>query len=175
MLAAVVLLVSACGRGEIKGTYDVEIEIPEATRALRGVLVLSNRPLDIPSSAQGDGTAEMTQIVGDTAAANSCFILEPGGSGPDDPGVVRVFEARIDPGAVRVPIEILNTPDLRIEVTRLEFFGQATGGELEVHTRRGPRPGRLFGTRAGPAAPERCVESVAAFRRFLQALAAEAP
>jgi hypothetical protein len=166
----------ACGRGEIKGTYEVELEIAGATRPLQGTLILSTKPLDIPSLAEEDESIDSNWFGGDALSANSCFILAPSGSpatnSQSDPGVVRVFEARIQPDGVLTPIEILNASDLRIEIVKLQFFSNAVGGELDVHMAQGVRPGRIHGSRTGEASSQRCTEALADFRELLRELPA---
>jgi hypothetical protein len=173
-LIAAVALGLGCGRGEIKGTYDVELEIAGAARPLRGTLILATRPLDIPSLAEDDESIDSNWFGGDAVSANSCFILAPSESprtsGDVGPGVVRVFEARIQPNGVLMPIEILNASDLRIEIVKLQFFSNAVGGELDVHMAQGMRPGRIHGVRTGEANSLRCTEALEEFRGFLREL-----
>ena len=174
LLIAAVAFGLGCGRGEIKGTYDVELEIAGAARPLQGTLILSTQPLDIPSLAEEDESIDSNWFGGDAMSANSCFILAPSGSprasGAVDPGVVRVFEARIQPDGVLTPIEILNASDLRIEIVKLQFFSNAVGGELDVHMAQGVRPGRIHGTRRGEANSQRCTQALESFRGFLREL-----
>lgn len=174
LLIAAVAFGLGCGRGEIKGTYDVELEIAGATRPLLGTLILSTQPLDIPSLSEEDESIDSNWFGGDAISANSCFILAPSGSpranGRVDPGVVRVFEARIQSDGVLTPLEILNASDLRIEIVKLQFFSNAVGGELDVHTAKGMRPGRIHGSRTGAANSQRCAEALEAFRGFLREL-----
>jgi hypothetical protein len=168
LLIAAVAFGLGCGSGEIKGTYEVELEIAGATRPLRGTLILSTQPLDIPSLAEEDESIDSNWFGGDALSANSCFILaqssSPRTSGGDDPGVVRVFEARIQPDGIVTPIEILNASDLRIEIVKLQFFSNAVGGELDVHMAQGMRPGRIHGKRTGEASSHQCTEALDAFR-----------
>lgn len=164
----------ACGRGEIRGRYEVELEIAGVPNLLNGVLILSTQALDIPSLSETDGSIDSNWFGGDAVAANSCFILEPNSSdrmnGGGNPGIVRVFEARIDPGGILMPLEILNASDLRTEIVKLQFFANAVGGELEVHTSQGIRPGRIHGVRTGSASAQECLEALDAFRSFLREL-----
>jgi hypothetical protein len=156
-MVATSLICLGCGRGEIKGAYEVDLEIAGASAPIVGTLVLSNRTLDLPSSAYFDLAPEVSDA--DAIGLNSCFILDPiGGSRSGEPGLARAF---------RTPIEILNAGDLRIVITRLDFFMGAVGGELEVHTTQGMRPGRIHGTQSGEASADRCVEALAAFESHL--------
>lgn len=164
----------ACGRGEIKGSYAVELSIAGVPNPLLGTLILSTQPLDIPSIAEIDESIDSIWLSGDAFSANSCFILEPTQPSPSDeehdPGFVRVFEIQIQSNAIQTPIEILNASDLRIEIADLQFFANAVGGELDVHTQQGDRPGRIHGARTGPPSSQQCIEALDAFRAFLRDL-----
>jgi hypothetical protein len=176
LLAIVALFGLACGRGEIKGTYEIELRIAGAGQPLKGMLMLSTQPLDIPSLSEEDGSIDAEWFGGDALSANSCFILSPqhssGGAanGNGSPGVVRVFEARIEPNGIRTPIIILRASDLQVEIVKLQFFANALGGELNVQMDQEVRPGRIQGARVGPASSQTCVEGLAAFREFLRNL-----
>jgi hypothetical protein len=165
-MVATSLICLGCGRGEIKGAYEVDLEIAGASAPIVGTLVLSNRTLDLPSSAYFDLAPEVSDA--DAIGLNSCFILDPiGGSRSGEPGLARAFTSRFESDGIRTPIEILNAGDLRIVITRLDFFMGAVGGELEVHTTQGMRPGRIHGTQSGEASADRCVEALAAFESHL--------
>jgi len=165
-------LAFGCGRGEIKGTYEVELQILGAARPLHGTLILSTMPLDIPTLSEDDASIDSNWFGGDVLSANSCFILSTRpsrrGEATRDPSIVRVFEARIEPTGVRVPIEILNASDLRIVITKLQFFANALGGELEVETNEGLGVGRIHGARVEAASQQRCIEALAEFRTLLR-------
>jgi hypothetical protein len=157
-----------CARGEVKGTYSVELLLAGAVRPFEGTLILSTRHLDIPSLVEDDPSIDPQWFGGDALSANSCFILSPQSGEESGPGVVRVFEARIQSNQVSMPIEILNATDLRIEIVKLQFFANALGGELLVHTQNGSREGRIHGARVGAESPERCAKELAAFRALLR-------
>ena len=183
-LGVVAVFALACGRAEIKGTYDVELQILGVAQPFSGTLILSSQPLDIPSLSETNESIDSNWFGGDALSANSCFILaprvSPSGASDDyddrgaEPRLVRVFEARIEPTQVRVPLEILHASDLQIEITKLQFFANALGGELDIHTADGVRPGRIHGTRIDSAKPQRCIESLSAFREYLRQLPAQA-
>ena len=96
------------------------------------------------------------------------FILQPPSALEGDPGIVRVFEVRITADRVTMPIEIVNASDLSIRIVSLQFFANALGGELEIETSEGIRPGRIFGERSGAPNAHECIESLETFRATLR-------
>jgi len=182
-IVVLTMLSLGCGQSEIKGTYEVELEIAGTAQPLAGILMLSTQILDVSPPTEGNEIIDSIWAGDDVLSANSCFILAPrlssqesetgraeGDGSSSEPSVIRIFEVRIQQGEVITPIEILNASDLRIEITKLQFFSGALGGELDVHTSRGIRPGRISGTRTKSASSQLCVESLAGFRAFLTSL-----
>jgi hypothetical protein len=176
-LMAIASIGLACGQAPIKGTYEIELQVAGASRPLTGTLILSTLPLELPSFAGEEVPTDAEWFGGEGHSANSCFILKPTQAsipaGAAEPDVVRVFESQILSDGVRTPIEILHATDLKIEIAQLRFFGNALGGELEVHLEQGVRPGRIVGTRTGDPKPQLCVEKLVEFRAYLQRRAAE--
>ena len=168
LAAALLLFAVSCTRTEVKGSYDVTLEIAGNPRVFEGVLILSTAHLDIPSHPEDDSSIDSSWFGGDALAANSCFILEPPSKIPGDPPIVRVFEARIFSDHVATPIEIVNASDLSIRIVSLQFFSNTLGGELEIQTSEGIRPGRIFGERSGSSNSQKCADSVEAFRAALR-------
>jgi hypothetical protein len=161
-------LLLGCARSEVTGTFEVELLLAGIGQPLEGTLILSTRPLDIPSLSEDNSEIDPEWFGGDALGANSCFILSPRRGIEGDPGVVRVFEARIRPDHVQMPLEILRASDLRIDIVKLQFFANAIGGELEIHVEDGIRPGQIRGTRVDSATPLRCVKTLADFREMLR-------
>jgi hypothetical protein len=164
MLALLVAVCLGCSQSEVKGTYDVELILAGVPRPHSGTLILSTRTLDIPFvSGTGPGV-DSGWFGGESNSANSCFILlspqTPQTGVEIAPDVVHIFEALIQPRGVDTPIEIVRAGGVRIEIVKLQFFANALGGELELHTVNGVRPGRIRGTRIGDAQPQRCVDAV---------------
>jgi hypothetical protein len=169
-LVAIALLIPlACTSTDVKGSYDVTLEIAGSPRVFEGVLILSTAHLDIPSLSEEDSSIDPEWFGGDALAANSCFILEPPSTLEENPEIVRVFEARIFADRVTMPIEIVTASDLSIRIVSLQFFANTLGGELEIETPDGIRPGQIFGERTGPAHSQKCIDSLEIFRATLRA------
>ncbi len=174
LLGGLTLLLVGCGQSPVHGTYDVELLIAGASRPLEGTLVLSPSPLDLPArsgDSAGGPEAEIESIWlgADPLAANSCFVLS--GRTEEEAGtdLVRVFELRVGPRGVETPLEILRGGELRVEITKIQFFANAVGAEILVHTARDVREGRLQGARIGSPRPQDCLDSIEALRRELLA------
>jgi len=69
------LLLQGCSQTEVKGTYDVEIEIVRATAAIGGTLILSTGILDVPALTNVERATAGDWLESDTIDANSCFVL----------------------------------------------------------------------------------------------------
>lgn len=163
--AASVVGLVGCSQSEIKGTYDVEIDVAGALSPIHGQLILSTRSLDIPSLTDEERAVSSDWFESDMNDANSCFILEG-----VDPTLknVRVFMARIHEGHVTLPLEIYTTPIQRIEIVRLQFFANAIGGDVILRDQGQQRPGRITGLRAGSPDSEKCQEDFESFRTMLR-------
>ena len=158
------LLLQGCSQTEVKGTYDVEIEIVQATAAIGGTLILSTGILDVPALTDVERATAGDWLESDTIDANSCFVLYGGSSEEQTPQNVRVFDARIRNNVVGLPIEIYRTPLQRIEIVSLQFFANTIGGEVVLHDRGQQRPGRIHGVRSGSPTPQRCIDDLKIFR-----------
>jgi hypothetical protein len=158
------LLLQGCTQSEVKGTYDVEIEIVRATAAIGGTLILSTGILDVPALTDEERATAGDWLESDTIDANSCFVLQGGTSEERMPQNVRVFDARIRNNEVGLPIEIYRTPLQRIEIISLQFFADTIGGEVVLHDRGQQRPGRIHGVRSGSPTPQRCIDDLEIFR-----------
>ncbi len=163
MLTLLVAVCLGCNQNEVKGTYEVELLIAGVARPQDGTLILSTRTLDIPAISGEDARLDPEWFGGGSISANSCFILSADGRIESEPSVVHVFEALIQPRGIDTPIEIVRARDVRIEIVKLQFFANALGGELDIHTADGVRPGRIRGTRIGNAYPQQCVDAVSSF------------
>lgn len=167
-VASCVMLLQGCTQSEIRGTYDVEIEIVQAAAAIQGTLILSTGFLDVPSLSEEDRTIAGDWLDGDTIDANSCFVFHAGSGGDESPQSVRVFDLQIRGNDVALPIEIFRTPAQSIEIVRLQFFANTIGGEVVLYDRGQQRAGRIHGVRSGSATPQRCVDDLEIFRANLR-------
>jgi len=161
------MLLQGCTQTEIRGTYDIEIEIDRAAGPIEGTLILSTGILDVPSLAQEDRTVAGDWLESDTIDVNSCFVLHTGSGAERTPQNVRVFDARIRGSEVTLPIEIYRTPLQRIEIVSLQFFANTLGGDVVLHDRGQQRPGRIRGVRSGSPTPQRCLDDLETFRANL--------
>ncbi len=147
-------------QSEIRGTYRVEIEITRVAAPIEGTLILSTSALDVPPPTNADRTSLGEWFEHDTIDANSCFILHTGTGEKAIPRNVRVFEAKIRRDEVELPIEIYRTPLQRIEITSLEFFANAIGGDVVLYDQGEQRPGRIHGSRSGSPTRQRCLDDL---------------
>ena len=171
--AACVMLLYGCTQSEIRGTYDVEIEIVQTAAAIKGTLILSTGFLDVPSLTEEDRAIAGDWFDGDTTDANSCFVFQ-GDSGVDEsPQSVRVFDVEIRGNDVTLPIEIFRTPAQSIEIVRLQFFANTIGGEVVLYDRGQQRAGRIHGVRSGSATPQQCLDDLEIFRSNLRSSLAQ--
>ena len=169
MIAATCLwLLQGCSQTEVRGTYDVEIEILRATAAIEGTLILSTGILDVPILTEEDRTTLGDWLESDTIDANSCFVIHGGPGAEQTPQNVRIFDARIRSNEVSLPIEIYRTPIQRIEIVSLQFFANTIGGEVVLHDRGQQRAGRIHGVRSGPPTPQTCLDDFETFRVHLR-------
>jgi len=167
-LAIFALALSSCMQSEVLGTYQVEIEFARAGAPIEGILILSTTILDVPPPRDEDRALLGEWIEGQTIDANSCFILQSGIEDDETPKNVRLFDTRVQAGSITLPIEIYRTPVQRLEITSLEFFANAIGGEVLLHDRGEQRVGQVHGFRSGPPASQRCVTDLATFRETLR-------
>jgi hypothetical protein len=167
-LIACAFILSGCSPDEIRGTYDVEIQIAGSSATLDGTLILGAAFLDVPPLDNQERSAFGDWLISDSVDANYCFILAPISGGNDDPNIVQIFEMRQKGGEVSLPIEIVRMPPLRIEVVALKFFANAIGGELIVYVGDQEREGRISGSRSDPPNAEQCLREFAAFREMLR-------
>ncbi len=162
------LLVQGCTQREVRGTYDVEIEIAQVPATLRGTLILSKRALDVPGLDETERLSLGDWFTTDAIDANSCFILSAASGDENEAEFVRVFRAEFRAGEVELPIVIYKTPKQRIEIVNAQFFADAMGGEVALHTGDQIRPGRISGVRTDSAQSERCLEALERFRADLR-------
>jgi hypothetical protein len=161
------IFLQGCSPNDIRGTYDVEIQIAGSPTVLDGTLVLGGTFLDIPSLDNQERSDFGDWLISDSVAVNSCFILAPISGDEDEPNIVQVFEAQLQGDEISVPIDIVRMPPLRIQVVRLQFFANALGGELVVHLGDQEREGRISGIRSNLPSAQRCLDEFAAFREML--------
>ena len=166
--AICLLLLQGCSQTDVRGTYDVEIEILRATAAIEGTLILSTGILDVPTLTEEDRTTLGDWLESDTFDANSCFVLHGDPGVEQTPQNVRIFDARIRDNEVSLPIEIYRTPLQRIEIVSLQFFANTIGGEVVLHDRGQQRTGRVHGVRSGSPTPQRCLDDFETFRVYLR-------
>jgi hypothetical protein len=166
--AACIMLLQGCTQSELRGTYDVEIEIAGAAAPIEGTLILSTGILDVPSLTEEDRAIAGDWFQSDTIDANSCFVFHGGSDAGQSPQSVRVFDARIRANDVVLPIEIFRTPAQRIEIVRLQFFADTIGGDVVLDDRGQQRVGRIHGIRSGSATPQRCLDDLELFRTNLR-------
>jgi hypothetical protein len=162
------LLLTSCMQSEIQGTYQVEIEFSRMGTPIEGTLIMSTAILDARPPTDDDRALLSDWIEGDTIDANSCFILNSGGDDDETPKNVRLFDTRIRGSEISLPIEIYRTPAQHLEITNLEFFANAIGGDVLLHDRGDERVGRIHGFRSGPPKGQRCIDDLEAFRTSLR-------
>ena len=160
------LLASACTSSEIPGTYEVEIELVRGARPIEGVLVLSRGILDVPPPTAEDRALLGDWIDEDAIDANSCFILV--GSDGATPRNVRLIDVRFRGDGIALPVVVYETPAQRLEVTRLDFFANALGGEVVLQDQGETREGRIHGHRTGAPERQRCIDGLATVRAGLR-------
>ncbi len=162
------LVLPACSPTEVRGTYDVEIDIMGVPTTLKGTLILAAEFLDIPPIADSE-RAQLTEwFGGDTLDANSCFILESPSDAEGSSIIVQIFETRLIGNEIALPIEIFHTPTIRIEIVDLKFFANTTGGEVVLYDRDQKREGLIGGVRLGAPSATRCQEELEIFRANLR-------
>lgn len=162
------LSLAGCSDTEIRGSYDVEVDIAGIGTSLDGVLILAAEFLDIPPLEDEERAIFGDWFVSDTIDANSCFILESASRGEEATKIVRVFETRLRGNEIVLPIEIFRTPSNSIEIVALKFFANTTGGSVVFHDRDRQREGRIRGVRSGPPSAAKCLEELEAFRADLR-------
>ena len=170
---AVFAIALGCGQTDVRGTYDVEIEILRAAGPIAGTLILSTGHLDVPAMTADDRKEAGDWIESDTIDANSCFVIEGGSGDEKTPQSVRVFDAQIGGKGVELPIEIYRTSLQNLEIVRLQFFANTIGGDVILTDRGQQLPGRLHGVRLDSAKPEKCLEDLETFRTLLRNSPAE--
>ncbi|HIF94703.1 MAG TPA: hypothetical protein EYQ60_16505 [Myxococcales bacterium] len=167
-LMACATFLQGCSPSEIRGTYDVEIQIAGSPTILDGTLVLGSEFLDIPPLDNQERLAFGDWLISDSVDKNSCFILAPISGNKDEPNIVQVFEIHLQGDAISLPIEIVRMPPLRIQIVRLQFFANAMGGELIVHLSDQKREGRISGVRSDLPSAQRCLDEFETFREMLE-------
>lgn len=162
------LLLQGCRQSEVRGTYDVEIEIARAVTAIEGTLILSSGTLDVPSPTNEERAIGATWFEADTIDANSCFVLRGDSSIEQAPQSVRVFDARLRGGEILLPLEIYKSPVQSIEIVSLQFFADTIGGEVILHDQGRQLAGRIHGVRSGSPDPQKCLDDLEMFRAMLR-------
>lgn len=166
-------LMLGCGQADVRGTYEVEIELLRSAAPIAGTLILSTGILDVPAITAEDQKNEAFGFESDSIDANSCFVLEGISDTESAPQNVRVFNAQIGGNHVALPLEIYRTPLQHLEIVRLQFFADTIGGDVILHDRGQRLPGRIHGVRLGTANPEKCLEDLATFRAMLRSTLAQ--
>ena len=167
------MVLQGCTQSEVRGTYDVEIEIARVAAPIEGTLIISTAMLDVPSPTAEDRASLGEWFSDETSEANSCFILHTGSGNDPVPQNVRVFGTRIRENEIELPIEIYRTPVQHIEIVDLQFFANAIGGEVVLHDRGQQRPGRIHGFRSGAPTAQRCLDDLVTFRANLRSSLSE--
>jgi hypothetical protein len=162
------LLLQGCRQPEIRGTYDVEIEIARAVAGLEGTLVLSAGILDIPSLTDEERETGGDWFESDTINANSCFVIHGGSAAEQTPQSVRIFDVRMRGSEVVLPIEIYRSSVQSIEIVSLQFFADTLGGEVVLHDQGRQLAGRIHGIRSGSPSPQKCLDDLEEFRAMLR-------
>lgn len=163
------LALAGCSPQEIRGSYDVQIEIAGIAAPLDGALILIAGVLDAPPLAEDERAMLSDWFASDTLDADSCFILDSPSTAEDATNIVRVFETRLRGAEIVLPIEIYRTPSQRIEIVDLKFFANTIGGEIVLHDGKQQREGRLSGIRSGPPSAQQCLLALESFRSDLRA------
>jgi hypothetical protein len=167
--AGCILLLLGCRQSEIRGTYDVEIEIARAVAGIEGTLVLSAGVLDVPAltnEERADGGSDWFES--DTIDANSCFVLHGGSTAEQTPQSVRIFEARLRGSEIVLPIEIYRSPVQSIEIVSLQFFADTIGGDVVLHDGGRELTGQIHGVRSGAPSAQKCLDELELFRAMLR-------
>jgi hypothetical protein len=164
-----VLPLVGCSPNEVRGTYDVEIEIAGVSTSFKGTLILAAEFLDIPPIPETERAQLAGWLGNNSLDANSCFILESLSNTGEASAIVQIFETRLHGDEITLPVEILRTPGLRIEIVDLKFFANTTGGEIVLFDRDQPRTGRIGGVRSGAPSARRCQEEFETFHANLRA------
>lgn len=162
------LLLQGCRQSEVRGTYDVEIDIARAVAAIEGTLILSSGTLDVPSPTEEERAIGHHWFEADTIDANSCFVLYGDSTDEQAPQSVRIFDARLRGNELSLPLEIYRSPAQSIEVVSLQFFADTIGGEVILHDRGRQLAGRIHGVRSGSPDPQKCLDDLEAFRAMLR-------
>lgn len=168
-VAGCVLTLPGCSPTEIRGSYDVKIEMAGIATPLNGTLILAAGILDVPPLTTDERARLSGWFASDTLDANSCFILNSPSAEKNATRIVRVFETQMRGAEIVLPIEIYRTPSQQIEIIDLKFFAKTIGGEIVLHDREQQRGGRIGGTRSGPPSVHRCLEALEIFRTDLRA------
>jgi len=169
MATACILTLPGCSPSELRGTYDVEIQIAGVSTTLEGTLILSAGSLDVPPLSDDERAGLSELFASESLDANSCFILDSPRSPDNSLSIVRVFETRRRGNEIDLPIEIYRTPSQRIEIVDLKFFANTMGGEVVFYDRDQQREGRIGGVRSGSPSAQQCLERLEAFRASLKA------
>lgn len=172
-LALVASLAACSGGGDLRGTYEVELRVPQIGVPIRGTLVLGARSLEVSdpiwivrNTRRGGDLSDEDDLLLD---ANSCLILES--PRLPTPVSVMLFEARSRADGIEVPFGFFDNGKERIEVTELRLFADALSGDLVYSDENGSGEGRLYGDRTGDADGDTCVLALAS---FVEAITGEA-
>lgn len=163
-----ILFLQGCRQSEIRGTYDVEIDIAESVAGIEGTLILSAGILDVPSLTDEERATGGDWLESDTINSNSCFILYGSSDVEQPPQSVRIFDARLRGSEVVLPIEIYRSPVQSIEIVSLQFFADTIGGDVVLHDRGRRLAGRIHGVRSGSPSPQKCLDDLEVFRAMLR-------
>jgi hypothetical protein len=170
---ASLMFLEACAQSEVRGTYEVEIEIAQLSRPIGGTLILSTSILGVPPLTDEERALDAGWIDSDAIDANSCFVLHGQSNSGATVQNIRVFEARLGSGQLALPVDIYKTPLQRIEIVELQFFANAIGGQIVFHDGNERRTGRIYGDRTGAPSPQRCRDELQTFREGLRAVMEE--
>ena len=171
-LTGLLALLGACGGGDIRGNYDVEIRVEGSRGPIRGTLVLSNSPLDLePAVAtlvvSPDSQREEEGFGGSEPTANSCLSYASTDPKDDRPRNVSLFHVRFRGNQTLGDFPILASNDYVLRVKELRFFANAIGGDVALQEPDGERAGRIVGDRVGGASAQLCYDEIARFEQRL--------
>ena len=171
-LTGLLALMGACGGGDIRGSYDVEIRVEGSRVPIRGTLVLSSTPLDLEPGASTlvvipDSQIGEEDFEGSSATANSCLSYASTDPRDDRPRSVSLFDVRFRDNRTLGSFPILASSDYVLSVEELRFFANAIGGDVALREPEGERAGRIVGDRIGTASAQLCYDEIARFEERL--------
>ncbi|MEM9174616.1 MAG: hypothetical protein AAGC67_05235 [Myxococcota bacterium] len=167
LLFGTLATLSACSRDrDLRGLYEVELQVPAIGVPIRGTLLLGSRSLDViepawvvPNKRGGGVIADDDDLLLD---ANSCLVLE--NTRRDAPLYVMFFETRSIGNEIELPFGFFDSGKERIEVHDLRLFAGALAGELVYRDADGESTGRLYGDRVGQPDGEACTRALTRLR-----------